>query len=128
MGNWLFNQTDNLTTLIGYMILAGGSIIAYRQWRAEQVWRKGEASSRRQEMLSARVDSFYTPATRNAILMMLSYERDILLWPGEELTKVSWDDCARALIPALFREYLYDQKEIATPEAARDGFPAAACP
>src|SRR5215203_6611020 len=41
--SWLFRGTDNLATLIGYVLVSFASLLAYRQWRADQQWKRLDA-------------------------------------------------------------------------------------
>lgn len=113
---WLFRGTDNLATLMGYLLVAGASIFAYRQWKAEQMWKRKE---KLMELISAFSD---TPGSRNAMMMLTSHDRDIPLFDKEKpedcYVRVNWNEVARALIPADMLNYTYDPKQ----NAIRDSF------
>ena len=113
---WLFRGTDNLATLIGYGLAAVASGLAFRQWKAEQRWK-------RKEVLMDRIRAFGdTPGARNAMMMLTSHDREVPLWdkerPEERYVRVTWGEVKRALIPGDLIAYTHDAKE----NAIRDSF------
>ena len=113
---WPFRATDNLATLIGYFLVFIASLLAYRQWRADQQWKRLEA-------LMERIKAFTeTPGSLNAIMMLSSHDREIPLWdkerPEDRYVRVKWDEVSRALIPTDLITYPYDSKQ----SAIRDSF------
>jgi hypothetical protein len=102
---WLFSPTDNLGTIVaaasGSGILALGLWASFKQWRAE-------AASRRHQEFENRIEKFHTPETRVALMMIYSYERIIPLIDQKE--PVRWEEVEVALIPALYRQYLFEPR------------------
>ncbi len=114
--SWFFRGTDNLTTLIGYGLVFIASLLAYRQWRRDQQWKRLEA-------LMQRIKAFTeTPGSLNAMMMLSSDDREVPLWdkekPEERYVRVSWEEVSRALIPTDMLKYPYDSKQ----SAIRDSF------
>lgn len=101
LGSWLTHETDNLVTLIGAGLVFAGLFQTSRTMR-------DEARSRRIDQYAARVRDFRTVQTNAAIMMLLNYDRDIVLREGEAPRRCCWDETAKALIPAYFRHYLYE--------------------
>jgi hypothetical protein len=117
---WLLRPPDNLVTLIGASFVLAGLALTARQWRSDVANKKEEARSRRHQEYADRLERFRTRQTNAAIMMLLNYDRDVQLHPDEEAERVSWDDCAKALIPATFRAYLYDPKSTAIRDCFND--------
>jgi hypothetical protein len=101
VGSWLTHETDNLVTLIGAGLVFAGLFQTSRTMR-------DEARSRRVDQYAARLREFRTVQTNAAIMMLLNYDRDIVLREGEGPTRCCWEQTAKALIPAYFRHYLYE--------------------
>lgn len=103
--DWLFAPTDNLGTILaatlGSLIVAGGLWLNLRQWRAE-------AASRRHQEFESPIEKFHTSETRAALMMIHSYERIIPMIDAKE--PVRWEEIEVALIPALFRQYLFEPR------------------
>jgi len=113
---WPLRATDNLATLIGYFLVFIASLLAHRQWRADQQWKRLEA-------LMERIKAFTeTPGSLNAIMMLSSQDREIPLWnkerPEDRYVRVKWEEVSRALIPTDMITYPYDSKR----SAIRDSF------
>ena len=115
-GPWLFRQTDNAATLIGYILVFGASCFAYKQWVAEQKWKRKETLM---DLIAAFED---TPGSRNAMMMFTKVERDVALFDKDRredcYVPVAPGEIARALIPDHFLERTYDPKQ----DAIRDSF------
>jgi hypothetical protein len=115
MNNWLFAPTDNLGTMLaaagGAAIVAGGLWLNLKQWRAE-------AASRRHQELENRIEKFHTPETRAALMMIHYYERIIPLIDAKE--PVRWEEIEVALIPALYRQYLFEPRLTAIRDCFND--------
>ncbi|RZM18572.1 MAG: hypothetical protein EOO88_40370 [Pedobacter sp.] len=113
---WLFKDTDNLTTLIGYVLVVFATGLTYTQWRADQKWKRKEA-------LMNRVTSFdATPGVWNALLMLGTPEREVPLWdkekPEARYERVTRREVATALLPHEFLAITFCPKET----AIRDSF------
>jgi hypothetical protein len=113
VGSWLAKETDNLATMIGTALVLVGLLVAPRQLRIDTEARREEARSRRYQEFADRIEKFRTPKARAAIMMLLNYERDVVIRDEHGPERVTWDECEVALIPARFREYLYEPRLIA---------------
>lgn len=114
--DWLFKSTDNLATLIGYVIVAIGARFTYRQWTRSEAWK-------RREVFFERVSSFIeTPGNWNAILLLEYFEREVALWDKnnaeERYEYVTREQVATALIPPNLLVWTSAPKEM----AIRDSF------
>ena len=108
--------TDNIVTLLGYGLVAAGSVLAYKQWIDDRKWKQ-------REVLRGLIASLNeTPGSRNAMMMLSSHERDIPLLdaeaPADRYVRVTWRNIAESLIPDDLMEHRYNNKE----EAIRNSF------
>lgn len=120
---WLYRSTDNLASLIGYFLVLIASYLTYNQWKKDQRWKRNEALFKRNEALMDRVISFsITPGSWNAMLMLISPDRDIPLWdtekPEDRYVRVLRLQVAVALLPKEYLPHIYSPKE----SAIRDSF------
>ncbi|GAB3897595.1 hypothetical protein [Spirosoma agri] len=114
--SWLFRETDNLATLIGYVLVATATVLTFCQWRADQKWKQKEA-------LMNRVTSFdSTPGVWNALLMLGTPDRHVPLWdkekPEDKYERVTRREVATALLPHELLAITFSPKET----AIRDSF------
>lgn len=118
---WPFRQTDNLASVLGYGLVSLVSVLAYRQWKADQRWKRVDA-------LMERIMAFGdTQGSRNAMMMLTSHDRDVPLFdcekPEDRYVRVTWNEVARALIPGNLVEYPYERnKDIAIRDSFEDFF------
>lgn len=105
---WLLKQPDNLVTLIGSALVCAGLVFTALQWRADVQAKLDEARSRRTEQYVERIRQFRTPQTNAAIMMLLNYDRDVIIRDSVGPERVSWKDTEKALVPGCFRRYLYE--------------------
>ncbi len=113
---WFFQSPDNLSTLLGYALVAGGTLFGYHQWAGEQRWK-------RREVLMNTITAFdATPGSRNAMMIISCPDRDIPLLdaesPKDRYTRVTWYEVAQALIPDDMLPHSYNNKR----SAIRDSF------
>jgi hypothetical protein len=110
---WLFRPPDNLVTLLGAVLVAIGLGATALQWRSDNESKREEARSRRHAEYAERLGAYRTWETNAAIMMLLNFDRDVIIRAGQPAERVSWADCELALIPASYRKYLYEPKLIA---------------
>lgn len=117
---WLFGPPDTLVTLIGSTLVAVGLLATARQWQADNQAKRDEARSRRHQEHAERRAAFRTWQTNAAVMMILNYERDVVIREDHSPEKVSWETCELALIPAPYRRYLYEPTLIAIRDCFND--------
>lgn len=110
VATWLGKSPDNLVTLIGSALVGGGLLLTARTIRADTLAKLDEARSRRVEQYAERIREFRTLRTNAAIMMLLNFDRDIVVQEGERPERICWSDTAWALVPAYFRHYMYEPK------------------
>lgn len=110
VGNWLLKPPDNLVTLIGAGLVGGGLLLTAANMQADRIAKRDEASSRRLEQYALRIREFRTLQTNAAIMMLLNYDRDIVVRAGDAPVRCCWNETALALVPGCFRHYLYEPK------------------
>ena len=115
---WFLSETDNLATLIGYVIATAAGLFAVWQWRKDQNWKKKEA------LLGRAIAFKDTPGSYNALLMLDSANRNIPLWdcdvPNDRWHVVYRKEVALALIPPTLLPYQHSESNLET--AIRDCF------
>lgn len=108
VGPWLRKPPDNLVTLIGSCLVGGGLLLTSRTIRADAQAKRDEARSRRIEQYAERVREFRTLRTNAAVMMLLNYDRNVIVEEGGDPVRMCWDKTAHALVPGYFRHYLYE--------------------
>lgn len=113
VSRWLLSPTDNLVTLVGSSFVLLGLLATARQWKEDAEVKREEARSRRHAEYAERLAGFRTWQTNAAIMMILNYDRDVIIRADSSAERVSWPICELALIPAPYRRYLYEPTLIA---------------
>ena len=116
--DWLFKEPDNLSNLLGYLLVFLGSAFAIIQWRRDQKWK-------RKELLISRVSAFNeTPGALNALLMLDWSDREIPLWAKDRVedryVRVTRTEVTSALIPDTLLPSTYSVKESAIRNSFED--------
>jgi hypothetical protein len=118
--HWLFGPPDNLVTLLGADFVGLGLLATAKQWQVDNESKRAEARSRRHSEYADRRAAFRTWQTNAAVMMMLNYDRDVRIYEERPPVRVSWEVCEKAVIPAPYRQYLYDPELIAIRDCFND--------